>query len=78
MIKQLDKYWEKLFADPIEVKTSHGIFKIAPQRTNNILEQFFRGEKRRIRKKTGTSSLSKSLKTILADTPFVKNLEKPE
>lgn len=78
MIEQIDKYWGKLFADPIEVETSHGTCKIAPQRTNNILEQFFRGEKRRIRKKSGTSSLSKSLKTILADTPFVKNLENPE
>jgi len=78
MIEQIDKYWEKLFADPIEVETFHGTNKIAPQRTNNILEQFFRGEKRRLRKKSGTSSLSKSLKTILADTPFVRNLEKPE
>jgi len=78
MIKQIDKYWKKLFADPIEIETSHGTSKITPQRTNNLLEQFFRGEKRKIRKKTGTSSLSKSLKTILADTPFVKNLEKPE
>jgi len=78
MIEQIDKYWDKLFADPIEIETSIGNSKIAPQRTNNILEQFFRGEKRRIRKKSGTSSLSKSLKVILADTPFVKNLEKPE
>ena len=78
MIRQMDKYWEKLFADPISVNTSEGSVSIAPQRTNNILERFFRGEKRRGRKKSGTASLNKTLKTILADTPLVRNLENPE
>lgn len=79
MIEQLDKYWDKLFADPITVTSSSGQQKtIQPQRTNNILERFFRGEKRRSRKKSGTASLSKTLKHILADTPFVRNLENEE
>ncbi len=52
-----------------------GIQYIQPQRTNNILEQFFRGIKRRGRKKSGMSSLSKLLKTTLADTPLVQNLK---
>jgi hypothetical protein len=42
------------------------------------LERFFRGVKRRGRKKSGTASLNKTLKTILADTPLVRNLEKEE
>jgi hypothetical protein len=74
MIAQIDKYWEKLFADPISVVTSDGVRVVQPQRTNNILERFFRGEKRRGRKKTGMSSLNKMLKTVLADTPLVQNL----
>jgi hypothetical protein len=78
MIKQMDKYWEKLFADPLLVNTPEGQLLIAPQRTNNILERFFRGEKRRCRKKSGTVSLNKTLKTILADTPLVRNLENNE
>ena len=78
MIEQMDKYWEKLFADPLIVNTSEGPVTIAPQRTNNILERFFRGVKRRGRKKSGTASLNKTLKTILADTPLVRNLEKEE
>jgi len=78
MIEQIDKYWEKLFADPLPVVTSEGIMYIQPQRTNNILERFFRGEKRRSRKKTGTSSLNKVLKAILADTPLVQNLQNSE
>jgi len=78
MIKQLDKYWEKLFADPIEVKTSDGIKVIQPQRTNNYAEQSFRYLKRGYRKKTGNGSLGKKLRTMLANTPLVKNLKNPE
>jgi len=78
MIEQMDKYWEKLFADPLLVNTPEGEVTITPQRTNNILERFFRGEKRRGRKKSGTASLSKSLKTILAEAPLVRNLNNEE
>lgn len=75
MILQIDTYWEKLFADPIAVDTPEGKVFIQPQRTNNILERFFRDIKKRARKRTGTISLNKTLKTILADTPLVKNLD---
>lgn len=78
MITQLDKYWVKLFADPLPVVTPDGILYISPQRTNNILERFFRGEKRRGRKKNGMASLSKVLKSALADTPLVQNLNNSE
>jgi len=74
MVAQIDKYWKKLFADPIPVVTSEGFRTVQPQRTNNILERFFRDEKRRGRKKTGMASLNKVFKTILADTPLVQNL----
>ncbi|MGK5083938.1 hypothetical protein WDW37_11610 [Bdellovibrionota bacterium FG-1] len=75
MLKQIDKYWEKLFSDPIAVKTANGIVMIQPQRTNNILEQFFRNLKRRNRKKSGSLSMSKTLRTMLTDTPLVSNLK---
>lgn len=78
MIEQIDKYWDKLFADPITVDTPNGQITIQPQRTNNILERFFRDLKRRNRKKSGTMSLNKTLKSILADTPLVKNLDNPD
>lgn len=78
MIDQIDKYWQKLFADPITVDTPRGKITIQPQRTNNILERFFRDIKRRYRKKSGTNSMSNTLKTLLADTPLVKNLENQE
>jgi hypothetical protein len=75
MVKQIDQYWEKLFADPLQVNTPKGPVVIQPQRTNNILERFFRDIKRKHRKKSGMGSLNKTLKTILADTPLVRNLE---
>lgn len=78
MIEQMDKYWEKLFADPLVVNTRQGQVTITPQRTNNILERFFRGEKRRGRKKSGTASLNRTLKAILAETPLVRNLKSEE
>ena len=78
MIKQIDKYWDKLFADPIPVVTKTGIVTIQPQRTNNILEQFFRSLKRQGRKRNGNHALTKTLTTMLAQTPLVKNLNNPQ
>ncbi|MFC1863203.1 transposase [Thermodesulfobacteriota bacterium] len=78
MAEQIDTYWKKLFADPIAVQTPTGELFVQPQRTNNILERFFRDLKRKARKRTGTVSLNKTLKTILSDTPLVKNLQKKE
>jgi hypothetical protein len=78
MAEQIDKYNEKLFADPIEVDSPVGKVTVYPQRTNNILEQFFRSLKRGQRRKTGNNSMSRMLRTMLADTPLVKNLENPE
>jgi len=75
---QMDKYWEKLFADPIEVDTPQGKVPIQPQRTNNIMERFFRDLKRGERRKTGNCRMSRTLHTMLADTPLVKNLENPQ
>jgi hypothetical protein len=78
MAEQIDRYGDRLFADPIEVATPNGTITIYPQRTNNILEQFFRGIRRGQRRKTGNNSMSRTLQTMLADTPLVKNLNNPE
>jgi hypothetical protein len=77
MIEQIDQYWEKLFADPITVQTPAGPVRIQPQRTNNILEQFFRSLKRAHRRRTGNASSGRMLRTILAETPLVQNLQNP-
>jgi hypothetical protein len=77
MTEQIDKYGDKLFADPINVMTANGTIIIYPQRTNNILEQFFRRIRRGHRRKTGNDSLGRTLQTMLANTPLVKNLDNP-
>ena len=78
MIEQIRKYNEKLFADPIPVMVDDKEVHIQPQRTNNIMEQFFRYLKRLIRKKSGNISVKRSLTAMLPGTVFVKNLENEE
>lgn len=78
MVKQIDKYLDKLFNDPIEVDTPAGAVCLYPQRTNNILEQFFRELNRDNRRKTGSNSIQRMLKNMLVDTPLVKNLDNPD
>jgi len=75
MGEQIEKYWERLFADPIIVKSTAGEIKVQPQRTNNIMEQFFRKLKKIFLRKSGTSSTADTLKNMLADVPLIKNLE---
>jgi len=74
LLKQIDKFKDKLFADPIKSSTPAGEIWVQPQRTNNIMEQYFREIKSHYRKKNGRSSLSKTLQAMLADTALVKNL----
>jgi hypothetical protein len=77
MIAQINKYWKKLFADPITVQTPSGPIPIQPQRTNNILERFFRSLKRANRRKTGNAAAGRMLRAMLAETPLVRNLQNP-
>lgn len=78
LVEQLDTYWKKLFADPIVVDTAAGRMLVQPQRTNNILEQFFRKLMRSYRKKNGFNSVERVLKTMLPDTPLTMNLKNTE
>ena len=66
-----------IVADPITVQTPSGPLLIQPQRTNNLLEQFFRSLKRAYRRRTGNASSGRLLRTILAETPLVRNLQNP-
>jgi len=78
MILQIKKYWQKLFSDPIIVHTPKGKIAIQPQRTNNILEQLFRQVKRIYRRKSGIKAIGRTMRAMLANTPYVKNLDNPE
>lgn len=79
MYQQIKKYWDKLFADPIDVTLPNGEkARVYPQRTNNLLERFFRELNRGNRKRNGCKSLGRTLQTMLAETPLVKNLNNPD
>jgi hypothetical protein len=76
MVEQIERYWDKLFTKPIIVTSKNGqTITIQPQRTNNLMERFFRELNRGSRRRTGGKSLGRALVTMLAETPLVKNLE---
>lgn len=75
LISQINKYSGLLFCDPIVVETKAGKIIIQPQRTNNLLEQFFRTLMRTYRKKNGFQAVARILKAMLKDTPLVMNLK---
>lgn len=77
LLDQIELYRDKLFADPITKKTPQGPVTIYPQRTNNIMERFFRDIRRGHRKRSGSNTMTRTLKTILADMPIVANLRDP-
>ena len=74
MIEQIDKYWERLFADPITVNTPEGIISVQPQRTNNIMEQFFRDVRRAHRRQTGNNSMGARIRAMEANSLLARNL----
>jgi len=78
MAQEIDRYADKLFADPIQVQIPSGPATVYPQRTNNILEQFFRSLRRDHRRRSGDNSMYRALQTMLAGTPLVKNLSNPD
>jgi hypothetical protein len=53
-------------------------YRIGIGKSDKLLEQFFRYLKRNGRKRSGNHALSKTLKTMLAQTPLVKTLENPQ
>jgi hypothetical protein len=78
LVQQIQVCREKLFADPIAVETQAGTMLVHPQRTNNVLERFFRMLMRGYRKKNGFNSVERIFETMLADTPLAMNLKNRE
>ncbi len=78
MVRQIDKYWDRLFTEPLVVNCDRGAIEIQSQRTNNLMEQFFRGMKRDERRKGGNCSLERTLNTMDGDVPLTRNLKNPD
>lgn len=79
MLAQIEKYKDRLFTKGVEVTDAQGKkVMLHCERTNNLIERAFRDEKRGHRKRTGNKSMSYILKSMLAETPYVKNLANAE
>ena len=79
MIKQIFKYWKMLFSKPVEVRLSSGETILTyPQRTSNCMERLFREFQRSEYKRTGMSTLGRTARAMIAETPMMKNLQCPE
>ena len=78
MIEQIEHCGPKLFAAPLVVSTPQGARTIQPQRTNNLMERFYRDFQRRCRHKAGCQALGRTLRTMLADTTMAHNLQNPD
>lgn len=77
--EQLDRHWHGLFRPPITITTTdQAPIIIHPQRTNNILEQFFRTINHSERRRTGTQYSAARLDAALPDTLLVRNLRDPK
>ena len=76
MIKQTLKYWKLLFAKPVESRLPNGetVF-IYVQRTSNCMERLFREFLREECKRTGMDTLGRTVRTMIAETPMMKNLK---
>ncbi len=78
LIEQIDRHWDGLFRQPLCVTAADGVVRtIEPQRTNNIMEHFFRDLGRRERRRTGLDLSAKRLNAMLPDTPLACNLKNP-
>lgn len=79
MVKQILKYWKMLFSKPVEVRQSSGETVLTyPQRTSNCMERLFREFQRSEYKRTGMSTLGRTARAMIAETPMMKNLQCPE
>lgn len=77
LLGQIDNYRDQLLADPIALRTPDATLLLQPQRTHNLRERFFRDFRRGARRTTGPNSMGRLLQGMIADTPWVRNLENP-
>ncbi|MBA7581386.1 hypothetical protein ES708_23288 [subsurface metagenome] len=74
IIKQLEKYWDMIFAGGIKTTVQGQSKTIIPQRTNNISEQFYRRLKQLLRRLHGNSNVNKDLLYLPEEIALIENL----
>lgn len=74
-IKQLNKYWDKIFVSPIHVEVNGEQKIITPNRTNNTSEQFYRKIKQLLRRLHGRPKLTKDIDYLPEELTLIENLK---
>lgn len=75
VINQLEKYWDKIFANPITVMVEGKEKVIIPHRTNNTSEQFYRRIKQLFRRLHGRTNVSKDIDYLPDEIALIENLK---
>jgi len=75
VIKQLEKYWDKIFALPIKVVVEGKEIIIFPNRTNNLSERFYRKLKHLFRRLHGRPGVSKDIDYLPEEIALIENLK---
>jgi hypothetical protein len=75
VIRQLEKYWDKIFASPIKVTVDGKEKTIFPHRTNNQSEQFYRKLKHLFRRLHGRPSVSKDIDYLPEEIALIENFK---
>ncbi len=73
--ERIEKYWHRLFADPLIIKVNSKEKMIFVQRTNNILENHFRRFNYFYRQIHGNRSVRRNLENVPEELPLVENLK---
>jgi len=78
VIKQVEKYWDKIFAKPIKTTVEGKEKTLIPHRTNNTSEQFYRKIKHLLRRLHGRPTVSKDIDYLPEEIALIENLKKQD
>ena len=77
IVKYLDRYGERLFGHPTR-RDEEGMIVAIVERTNNVPEHFFGGEKQHLRRRLGRANLGRDLEDQPAQAALAANLRHPD
>jgi len=77
VVSYLDRYGERLFGHPTR-RDEEGTIMAIVERTNNVPEHFFGGEKQHLRRRLGRANLGRDLEDQPAQAALAANLRHPD
>jgi hypothetical protein len=77
ILKYLDRYSSHLFGHPLLIDDDGNILAVV-ERTNNVAEHFFGGDKQKLRRRLGRANLGRDLEDQPAQAVLISNLNHPD